>query len=56
MISILEVDITTAVANLGVGALVIGFALKDIIENWVSGIIIMSGKTYTVVDVIRIGD
>jgi len=56
VLSILEVDITTAVAGLGVGALVIGFALKDIIENWVSGIIIISGKTYTIGDVIRVGD
>jgi small-conductance mechanosensitive channel len=56
IISILKVDITAAVAGLGVGALVIGFALQDIIENWVSGIIIMSGKTYIIGDVIRVGD
>jgi len=56
ILSLLEVDITTAVAGLGVGALVIGFALKDIIENWVSGIIIISGKTYTIGDVIRVGN
>ncbi len=56
VLSLLEVDITTAVAGLGVGALVIGFALKDMIENWVSGIIIISGKTYTIGDVIRIGN
>lgn len=55
ILSILEVDITTAIAGLGVGALVIGFALKDMIENWVSGIIIMSGKTYVIGDVIRVG-
>jgi small-conductance mechanosensitive channel len=56
ILSLLEVDITAAVAGLGVGALVIGFALQEIIENWVSGIIIMSGKTYTISDVIRIGN
>jgi small conductance mechanosensitive channel len=56
ILSLLEIDITAAVAGLGVGALVIGFALQDIIENWVSGIIIMSGKTYIIGDVIRIGD
>lgn len=56
ILSILEVDITTAIAGLGVGALVIGFALKDMIENWVSGIIIMSGKTYVIGDVIRVGN
>jgi small-conductance mechanosensitive channel len=34
ILSILDVDITAMVAGLGVGALVIGFGLKDIIENW----------------------
>ncbi len=56
ILSILKVDITGMVAGLGVGALVIGFGLKDIIENWVSGILIMWGKTYAIGDVIRVGD
>ena len=56
ILSILNVDITGMVAGLGVGALVIGFGLKDIIENWVSGILIMWGKTYAIGDVIRVGD
>ena len=56
ILSLLEVNITAAVAGLGVGALVIGFGLKDIIENWVSGVLIISGKTYTIGDVIRVGD
>ena len=53
---IFEVDVTGLVAGLGVGALVIGFALKDIIENWVSGLLIISGKTYRIGDVIRVGN
>ncbi len=56
ILSILQVDITGMVAGLGVGALVIGFGLKDIIENWVSGVLIMWGKTYAIGDVIRVGD
>jgi small-conductance mechanosensitive channel len=56
ILSLLTIDITGVVAGLGVGALVIGFGLKDIIENWVSGVLIMSGKTYAIGDVIRIGD
>jgi small-conductance mechanosensitive channel len=56
ILSILEVNITAMVAGLGVGALVIGFGLKDIIENWLSGVLIMSGKTYAIGDVIRVGD
>jgi small-conductance mechanosensitive channel len=56
ILSLLTVDITAAVAGLGVGALIIGFGLKDIIENWVSGVLIISGKTYAIGDVIRVGD
>jgi len=56
ILHILKVDITGMVAGLGVGALVIGFGVKDIIENWVSGVMIMWGKTYAIGDVIRVGD
>ena len=52
---IFDVNVTGLVAGLGVGALVIGFALKDIIENWVSGLLIISGKTYRIGDVIQVG-
>lgn len=52
---IFEINITGLVAGLGVGALVIGFALKDIIENWISGLLIISGKTYRIGDVILVG-
>jgi len=55
ILSMLDVNITAMVAGLGVGALVIGFGLKDIIENWVSGVLIISGKTYAIGDVIRVG-
>jgi potassium efflux system protein len=56
ILSMLDVNITAAIAGLGVGALVIGFGLKDIIENWVSGVLIIWGKTYAIGDVIRVGD
>jgi potassium efflux system protein len=56
ILHLLTIDVTALVAGLGVGALVIGFGLKDIIENWVSGVLIMSGKTYAIGDVIRVGD
>lgn len=51
-----EVDVTGLLAGLGVGALVIGFALKDFIENWVSGLLIISGKTYKIGDIIQVGN
>jgi len=52
---IFEVNVTGLIAGLGVGALVIGFALKDIIENWVSGLLIISGKTYRSGDIVQVG-
>jgi len=51
-----KVDVTGLLAGLGVGALVIGFALKDFIENWVSGLLIISGKTYKIGDIIQVGN
>ena len=56
ILSIFETDLTGIIAGLGVGALIIGFGLKEIIENWVSGILIISGKTYSIGDVIRVGN
>ena len=53
---VFEVDVTGLVAGLGVGALIIGFALKDFIENWVSGLLIVTGKTYKTGDVIQVGN
>lgn len=56
ILSIFEIDVTGLLAGLGVGALVIGFALKDIIENWVSGLLIISGKAFRIGDVILVGN
>ncbi len=50
-----DIDVTGLLAGLGIGALIIGFGLKDIIENWVAGLLIISGKTYRIGDVIRVG-
>jgi MscS family membrane protein len=52
----LNIDVTGLVAGLGIGALIVGFALKELIENWVSGLLIISGKTYRIGDVVKIGD
>ena len=56
LLSSVTEDITAAFAGLGISALIIGFGLNNIIENWVSGVLLISGKTYAIGDVIRIGD
>lgn len=56
ILTIFDIDITAAAAGLGVGAIVIGFGLKDIISNWIAGLIIISEKIYRIGDVIRIGN
>jgi len=53
---VFEIDITAAIAGLGIGAIVIGFGLQEIISNWISGIIIITGSIYRIDDVIRVGD
>lgn len=53
---VFNIDITAAAAGLGITAIVIGFGLKDIISNWISGIIIITGGIYRIDDAIRVGD
>ncbi len=56
VLNIFDVDVTGLLAGLGIGALVIGYALKDVIEAWVSGLLIISGKTFRIGDVIMVGN
>jgi small-conductance mechanosensitive channel len=56
ILSVLNIDITAAAAGLGIGAIVIGFGLKDIVSNWISGIIIITERIYRIDDVIRVGE
>ncbi len=49
-----DVDVTALLAGLGIGALIIGFALKDIIENWIAGILVLGGRVFQRGDVIRV--
>lgn len=49
-----EIDVTALLAGLGIGALVIGFAVRDIIENWVSGLLVIGGQVFRIGDVIRV--
>ena len=56
ILSTFQIEITGLLAGLGVGALIVGFALKDIIESWVSGLLVIAGRMFRVGDVIRVGD
>ncbi len=56
ILSVFNIDITAAAAGLGVSAIVIGFGLKDIISNWISGIIIITGSIYKIDDAIKVGN
>jgi len=52
-LKILEIDISFIVAAMGFG---LGFAMKDILENYFSGVLILVQKPFTVGDIIKAGD
>ncbi len=52
---ILGVSIATIIASFGVAGLIVGFALKDILENFVAGILILWRRPFEISDQIQIG-
>lgn len=50
------VEPTTLVAGLGITGLALGFALKDVLSNFVSGLLILSMRPFELGDQIRVGD
>jgi len=52
---ILGVSFATIIASFGVAGLIVGFALKDILENFVAGILILWRRPYEISDQIQIG-
>jgi len=56
ILSILGADITVIATGLGVVGIAVGFAAKDIIANFLSGIFLIFEKAYQVNDVVQIGD
>lgn len=44
------------VASLGIGTIAIGFAFKDILQNWLAGILILFRQPFRRGDQIRVGD
>jgi len=55
-LGVLGFDVTSLVAGLGLTSLAIGFALKDILENTISGLLILFSRSYVVGDIIRVTD
>ena len=53
---VLGLSLTTIAASFGVVGLVVGFALKDLLENFVAGVIILWRRPFAMLDEIRIGD
>ncbi|MDI3341556.1 MAG: mechanosensitive ion channel family protein [Sphaerobacter sp.] len=52
---VLGIDARTIVASFGVAGLIVGFALKDLLENFIAGILILWHRPFRVADQIRIG-
>ncbi len=55
-LSIWGVDVTPILASAGIVGIVVGLALKDPLENLISGILMLTDPPFRVGDVVRIGD
>ena len=52
---VIGVSFSTIIATFGVAGLIVGFALKDILENFVAGILILWRRPFEIADQIQIG-
>ena len=50
------VDVKSMATGLGLGGVALGFALKDILSNFVSGLLILMSHTFKINDQIVVGD
>ncbi len=50
-----SIDLGTLVGSLGIGSVAIGFAFKDILQNWLAGMLILIRKPFTIGDQIEAG-
>lgn len=55
-IAIPNFEFGTLVGTLGLGSVAIGFAFKEVFENFISGIYLLISRPFKIGDVIRIGD
>jgi small-conductance mechanosensitive channel len=54
-LGVLGVDARAVATTLGLGGIALGFALKDILSNFVSGLLILVGRTFEIGDQIVVG-
>lgn len=55
-LSAANINVTAVIASLGVAGFALGFALKDILENFISGIILLFARPFEVGDQITSGN
>jgi len=55
-LSQLGIDVTAAVAGLGIAGLALGFAAKDTLENFISGVTILLDRPFAVGDTVEVED
>ena len=48
-----SIDLGTLVGSLGIGSVAIGFAFKDILQNWLAGMLILIRKPFSIGDQIE---
>lgn len=55
-LSAANIDVTTLIASLGVAGFAIGFALKDILENFIAGILLLFARPFEIGDQVKLGE
>lgn len=55
-LSAVNVNVTTLIASLGVAGFALGFALKDILENFIAGILLLFARPFELKDQVTVGN
>ena len=54
-LSAVNINVTTLIASLGVAGFALGFALKDILENFIAGILLLFARPFELQDQVTVG-
>ncbi len=55
-LSAVNINVTTLIASLGVAGFALGFALKDILENFIAGILLLFARPFELNDQVKLGE